>query len=88
MKKFMLAGVLAMGLLSVANTAKADDGDVVAAAVKAGENMTQLCAGGQSAVTQVATNYAMNMLSSGQITDPRGAIIDATKKLMAVCMGG
>jgi len=88
MKKMILASVVALGLLSVSNAAKASDGDVVAAAVKAGENMKGLCAGGQSAVTQVATNYAMNLLTAGKITDPRGAIIDATKSLMAVCMGG
>ncbi len=88
MKKLILATVLALGIASVSNAAKASDGDVVAAAVKAGENMKGLCAGGQSAVTQAATNYAVNLLTTGQITDPRDAIIDATKSLMRICMGG
>ncbi len=88
MKKIILAGTLGLSLALMATSAKASDGDTVAAAVKAGENMKTLCAGGQSAVTQVATNYAMNLLTTGKITDARGAIIDASKALMAVCLGG
>ncbi|MDV7340120.1 hypothetical protein RYZ26_10985 [Terasakiella sp. A23] len=88
MKKIILAAAFALSVTAVSSPAKASDGDVVAAAVRAGENMKTLCAGGQTAVTQVATNYAMNLLTAGKITDPRGAIIDATKALMAVCLGG
>ncbi len=88
MKKIILVSALALSITSFANVAKASDGDTVAAAVRAGEDMKSLCAGGQSAVTQVATNYAMNLLTTGKITDVRGAIIDASKALMAVCMGG
>jgi hypothetical protein len=50
--------------------------------------MTSLCAGGQSVVMQTATDYAINLLTTGKITDGRGAVVDATKSLMAVCMGG
>lgn len=88
MKKIFLICTLALGLSVINTTAKASDGDVVAAAVKAGENMKSLCKGGQSAITQKATDYAMTLLTTGKISDPRGAIIDATKSLMAICMGG
>jgi hypothetical protein len=88
MKQFICAFSLVASLIAFHSTAKASDGDVVAAAVKAGENMTSLCAGGQAAITQKATDYAMNLLTTGKISDPRAAIIDATKSLMAICMGG
>jgi len=88
MKKIIFICALTLSISTFSTLAKANDGDTVAAAVKAGENMKSLCAGGQSAVTQAATNYAVNLLTTGQITDPRGAVIDATKSLMRICMGG
>ena len=88
MKKLFFTASLVLSIFAFNTSAQASDGDTLAAAVKAGENMTSLCAGGQTAVTQVATNYAMTMLTQGKITDVRTAVLDATKALMAVCLNG
>lgn len=88
LKKSLIVATLAFSAFTFSNQAQASDGDVVAASVRAAENMKSICSGGQSAVTQVATNHAMTLLSSGKITNVRGAIMDASKALMAVCMGG
>ena len=88
MKKLFFTASFALSVLAYNPSAHASDGDIVAAAIKAGENITKLCAGGETAVAQVATSYAVRFLTQGKITDVRTAAIDATTAIMAACLGG